>query len=116
MEIRDASTPVVVIRCARHGGLGITRSLGRLGVPVYHVDESSTAPAFYSRYSRGRFTWDTENAPPAETVAFLGRVAAKIGRRPILIPTSDATALLVARETESLHRWFDFPRMEVSSA
>src|SRR5438309_3773637 len=87
----DTSTPVVVLQCARHGGLGITRTLGRWGVPVYNIDRSRFAPAFYSRYSRGRFTWDAEHAAPKETVRFLQQVAQKTGGRPILIPTSDAT-------------------------
>src|SRR5256884_2274523 len=40
MNINDVSTPVVVLRgveSASHGALGILRSLGRLGVPVYAV-------------------------------------------------------------------------------
>jgi D-aspartate ligase len=110
----DRSTPVVVIRCSRHGGLGITRTLGRMGVPIYHVDKSSLAPAFHSRYSRGQFIWDADKSPPPETIAFLGKVAARIGRRAILIPTSDSTAMLVADHADALSKWFDFPRMESS--
>jgi D-aspartate ligase len=107
----DVSTPVVVVRCSRHGGLGITRTLGRMGVPVYHVDRCKSAPAFHSRYSGGRFVWDVEKSPPLDSVAFLGEVAAAIGRRAILIPTSDATAMLVAEHAEALGKWFDFPVM-----
>jgi D-aspartate ligase len=110
----DASTPVVVLRCSRHGGLGITRTLGRMGVPIYHVDASNTATAFHSRYSRGRFVWDTEKATPVETVAFLTEVASSIGRRAILIPTSDATAMLVADHAETLGKHFDFPCNETN--
>ena len=32
------ATSVVILRSGHHGGLGIVRSLGRLGVPVYSVD------------------------------------------------------------------------------
>ena len=108
----DATTPVVVIRCARHGGLGITRTLGRLGVPVYNIDESKHAPAFYSRYSSGHFTWDAEAEKPENTVRFLTQVAEKIGRRSILIPTSDGTAMFAAENVAQLEKWYDFPRVQ----
>ena len=108
----DVSTPVVVIRCARHGGLGITRTLGRMGVPVYNVDESKFAPAFYSRYSKGRFTWDAEAAPAEKTVEALCEFAARIGRRAILVPTSDATTMLVSEYANRLSEWFDFPLVD----
>lgn len=108
----NTTTPVVVIRCARHGGLGITRTLGRLGVPMYNIDESRNAPTFYSRYSKGSFVWDAERAPAEETIQFLKQVAEKIGRRPILIPTSDGTAMLVADHADELSQWYDFPRMD----
>ena len=37
LEIKDASTPVVVVNC-KLGALAIMRSLGPLGVPLYGVD------------------------------------------------------------------------------
>lgn len=106
----DASTPVVVLRCARHGGLGITRSLGRLGVPVFNVDAGRWVPAFVSRYSAGRFQWDIESAPERESLRFLEDVAGKIGKRPILIPTSDNIAMFVADHAERLAQSFSFAR------
>ena len=45
----DTSTPAVVLKLdpnvMHHGGLGVIRSLGRLGVPVYGVHEGPLAPA-----------------------------------------------------------------------
>jgi predicted ATP-grasp superfamily ATP-dependent carboligase len=106
----DTSTPVVVLRCSRHGGLGITRSLGRMGVPVYLIDSEPLAPAFHSRYARGHFIWDTDTASPDATIGFLIRVAGEIGGRPILIPTSDATAMLVADHATALAPHYRFPK------
>ena len=57
------TTRAVILRSGHHGGLGIVRSLGRLGVPVYSVDADWWEPAFSSRYCRGRFLLDTENLP-----------------------------------------------------
>lgn len=106
----DTSTPAVVLFSARHGGLGITRSLGRMGVPVYNVDGDKLVPAFKSRYSKGRFRWDVEDGPAQESLECLAKVAKKIGRRAVLIPSSDATAMFVAENEQELSEWFEFPK------
>jgi predicted ATP-grasp superfamily ATP-dependent carboligase len=107
----ETSTPVVVLRCGRHGGLGITRSLGRLGVRVYNVDAGQWVPSFVSRYSAGKFVWDAETAAPEATIDQLEKISRELGGRPILIPTSDSLATLVARNRARLAGSFLFPSM-----
>jgi D-aspartate ligase len=55
----DTSTPAVMLKfdpnVMHHGGLGVIRSLGRAGIPVYGVPEGTLAPAASSRYLAGRF-------------------------------------------------------------
>lgn len=51
----DTSTPVTILRAVAHGPLGIVRSLGRLGAPVYVVDPNPRTPAAASRYCGGQF-------------------------------------------------------------
>src|SRR5450755_5096721 len=62
----DTSTPAVVLKLdpnvMHHGGLGVIRSLGRLGVPVYGVHEGPLAPAANSVYLRGRCFWQPGTA------------------------------------------------------
>src|SRR5260370_7123812 len=62
----DATTPAVVLKfdpnVMHHGGLGVIRSLGRIGVPVYGVHEGPWAPAANSRYLAGRFFWQPSPA------------------------------------------------------
>ena len=91
----DSATPCVVLEC-HHGSLAIARSLGRLGVRVYGVDASLGRRALLSRYFAGAFQWDLVRADPQESVAFLQRVGREVGGSPVLIPTSDETALFVA--------------------
>src|SRR5712671_7863823 len=91
--LEDKATPVVVLVCHHHVGLGIARSLGRLGVAVYGIDSDRLSPMFFSRYCRGTFIWDLHSAPAEESIAFLSEVSRKIGRRAILIPTSDIGAM-----------------------
>jgi D-aspartate ligase len=108
----DTSTPAVILRCSRHGGLGMTRTLGRMGVRVYNVDSGKWVPSFVSRYSSGRCLWDAETAPAEATVEYLEEVAKEVGGRPILIPTSDQLAMLVASHRERLAKSFLFPALE----
>ena len=48
LRAADWSTPAVVLKfdqnALHHGSLGVIRSLGRLGVPVYGVHEGAWAP------------------------------------------------------------------------
>jgi D-aspartate ligase len=110
--LKDSTTPVVVLGCFRHGGLGVTRSLGRLGVPVYCVDPDRYTPAFFSRYSRGNTEWDLHGAPAAATVQCLIELGARIGRRSVLITTSDLGAMLVVEQADRLREWYVFPEPE----
>jgi D-aspartate ligase len=100
------STPVVVLRSMHHGGLAITRSLGRWGVPVYNVDADAHAPSFSSRYSKGKFVWDLEGATAEESVARLLDIGRHLGRPAILIPTTDSMAILAADHAEALRERF----------
>jgi D-aspartate ligase len=112
----DTSTPVLVLsaspqaRRSPHGGLGILRSLGRLGVPVYAVDSDPRGPASYSRYLRGRFVFDLATAAPDATVDYLLEVGKRIGSRAVLVPTWDDMALFVSDHFEVLSERFVFPQ------
>jgi predicted ATP-grasp superfamily ATP-dependent carboligase len=112
MRFEDASTPAVVLGCFRHGGLAIVRSLGRLGVPVYAVHADRWTPGLFSRYCREGVLWDLRTSSAEQSVRFLGDLGRRIGRRSVLIPTSDIGAMFVADEAERLAEWFMFPRQD----
>lgn len=109
----DQDVPAVVLKLDRnvfhHGGLGVIRSLGRAGVEVYAVCEDPLTPAARSRYLRGRLRWLPDPDQPYRVLAALARVAERIGRRSVLIPTDDAGAILLAEHGSVLRRWFSFP-------
>jgi D-aspartate ligase len=116
MKIVDTSTPVIVLRPHHHGALGIFRSLGRLGVAVYAVEDGQWAPPLRSRYCRGVFHWDAGHAPQRDSVASLLRIARNFDRRPILIPTDDATAVLVQESSEELQAAYKLPTLPIGLA
>lgn len=113
MNFGNTSTPVVVIGMEHYGGLGIARSLGRLGVAVHGIDPNRRVPGFVSRYCREKRLWDIEGSTPGSTIAFLLSIGISIGRSSILIPTSDESALFVAEHAEALRKWFRFPNQPV---
>src|SRR2546429_9518779 len=94
------SVPAVVLGF-HYGGLGIARSLGRLGVRVHGVDRDRRAPGFASRYCRGAHVWDCEQASVPDTLTFLDDLGKRLGPA-VLIPTTDAAAPLVAEEAGEL--------------
>jgi predicted ATP-grasp superfamily ATP-dependent carboligase len=106
----DATTPALVFRAEGYCGLGIVRSLGRLGVRVHGVDDSPWAYGLRSRYCAGRFTFPSEGAPSEALVEFLRGVARKAGGRPILYPTFDSRNVFVEEHGDALAECLRFPR------
>jgi predicted ATP-grasp superfamily ATP-dependent carboligase len=109
----DTSTPAVILKLDRnvfhHGGLGVARTLGRLGVPVHLVYEDVLAPAAASRYVYGRWRWNPDLDDPDRIRDGLLRLAERIGRPAVLIPTDDAGAIFLAEHGAPLRERFLFP-------
>ncbi|MBR1132225.1 hypothetical protein [Bradyrhizobium iriomotense] len=108
-----APVPVLILKTGcypvHYGGLGIIRSLGRLGIPVYTVAEDHLAPAGISRYLTGRYVWNAGHLPKEEMLDRLARIGEKLKKPTILVPTDDLGAILIAEEAATLRQWFVFP-------
>lgn len=102
----DTSVPVVALKLFDHCGVGMMRSLGRLGVPVYGIDANPGNPAFSSRYCRGRFIWNAENPNPESTTSFLQEIAQRFQERPVLVTNGDVVSLFVAERLPELQKSF----------
>ena len=109
----DISWPVLILRSVRHGGLAVTQSLGRLGIPVHVVDANRRTPALFSKYCQGKFIWDIDSAPVEDSIAFLAGISQRFGRRAILVPTTDTAAIFVAANAVALREWFLFPNVSL---
>jgi D-aspartate ligase len=112
---RLAPFPVLILKTGgyvvHHGGLGIVRSLGTLGVPVYAVIEDRFAPAAVSTYLKGTFVWNTRDLSRSQTLEGLQRIGRQLKLPTILIPTDDAGSILIAEEAATLRQWFLFPKL-----
>jgi D-aspartate ligase len=106
VRIADSSVPVVALKLFKHCGVGMMRSLGRLGIEVYGVDVNPANPAFCSRYCRGKFIWNFDRSTADQTTRYLKELAAKLGRRPILVSNGDVPSLFLADHAGELHDSF----------
>ena len=109
MKINDISMPVLILNC-KIGALAIMRSLGALGVPIYGVDEDPHAPALISKYCKGKFIKAFAEDAQEDYLEYVLNVGEQIGRKSILIPTSDETSIFAADYADKLSKYFIFPQ------
>ena len=102
--------PVLALQLYYHGGIGLVRSLGRLGVPVHAIQADLTAPATRSRYLRDVFEWDFGTASNTESLAFVLAAGRRLGPGVVLVATDDSGQQFIADNVEELRRVFTFPR------
>ncbi|HET9847212.1 MAG TPA: ATP-grasp domain-containing protein [Candidatus Dormibacteraeota bacterium] len=117
MSARHA--PVLVLVPPRWiGGLGVMRSLGRLGIPVYGLAHRSTSIPNVSRYAAGFVNAGDDGRPiggdPGRVVDDLLRAADRLGDGTILIAGTDEWATFVAEHADALATRFRFPRTPVA--
>jgi len=85
---------------ADYRALGVVRSLGRRGVPVWVIRDGDDALAARSRYARRRLDWPRSG--PGAQLASLLELADAGADGFALIPSGDETAAFVARRHDAL--------------
>lgn len=109
----DPIVPVLVLKVGRyvlhHGGVGIIRSLGRMGVPIYSVVEDRFTPAAVSGFLTGAFVWETRGTDTQRLLEGIAAIGAQLNRPTIVIPTDDVAAIFIAENAAALVRWFLLP-------
>lgn len=110
----DRDVPTLLVKVGsypiHHGGLGVIRTLGRLGVPVYALSERRYTPAVWSRYLTRALPWSASGREdPAELAAALVEVGRGLGRRVVAIAGDDEAAVLLAEHADLLREHFLLP-------
>ncbi|WP_063763522.1 hypothetical protein [Streptomyces sp. NRRL S-646] len=106
--------PALLVKLGRfpqlHGGLGVVRTLGRMGVPAYAMVEDRFTPAALSRHLAGRFVRPTTGREEeSELVAALLQIGREIGRPAVAVAEGDEAAVLLAENADRLAEWFVLP-------
>jgi D-aspartate ligase len=110
----DTSVPALMLKVGQYpvhsGSIGVLRTLGRCGVPVYAITEPGLPPAAVSRYLTGRFVWRTTGHERPDTL-IPGLLAAgeRIGTRSVVVAIDDEAAVLAAEHREELAEHFLIP-------
>ena len=110
--------PVLIFKASRdpvnHGALGIARTLGRLGVPVYAIVEDAHTPLAACRYIQNVFVWKNWPADHDAFVSAISAIGAIIGRPTILYPIDDLAAISVAENASRLNGRFLFSQLSAT--
>jgi D-aspartate ligase len=108
----DTAVPVLLLKMGEyaihHGAVGIARSLGRLGVPVYAIVEDRYTPLAMCRHMTGAFVGSKDSNA---FLKYVGAIGESINRPTILLPTDDNAAVFVAEHEKVLSRWYLFPNL-----
>jgi predicted ATP-grasp superfamily ATP-dependent carboligase len=113
----DTSVPALLVKVGRYpvhaGGLGVIRSLGQLGVPVYAITEDRWTPAAVSRHLAGHVVWrDSDREQPDRLVRRLCEIGRWLGRPAVPVATDDEAAALLAEHADELREHFLLPPVE----
>jgi D-aspartate ligase len=110
----DRSVPVLVLGFGDypflHGTLGMIRSLGRLGIPVYTLQRNSFIADGASRYLAGKFIWSMDGEDRDRFLAGMATISKTLDRPTILVPADDLSAILIAENADALASRFIFVR------
>ncbi len=113
----DRSVPALMLKIGQYpvhsGGVGVLRSLGRCGVPVYAVTEPGLPPAAVSRYCSTRFvSRATGRERPEDLLPGLLAAGERIGRPSVVVAIDDESAVLIARYRKELSAHFLLPDVD----
>ena len=102
----SCGAPGALVVGGDYRGLGVVRSLGRRGIPVWVLHTPSERLAATSRYASRRLRWPGREEPARAVERLMELAKACDLDRWLLVPTADETALLLARHHAELSTRF----------
>lgn len=112
----NVSVPVLILAdtslVLHHGTLGIIRTLGRMGVPVYTVLKDRFTPAAGSKFLTGAFIWQPRGLNTQEFLEGMDLISKALPRPTVLVPTDDCSAILITEHAAVLEQQFLFPKQD----
>jgi predicted ATP-grasp superfamily ATP-dependent carboligase len=89
-------------------GLGVTRSIGKLGVPVIGLDQDSESTGLVSKFCTGRIIVKDPVIFPEACLETLINFGKKLSEKAVLLPTADSYVQLVSENAHVLSEYFLF--------
>ena len=99
---------VLVINCERNG-LGVIRSLGKLGVSIIAVDHNRITPSFLSRYTTSSYVVNKVNQTDKmiDALVNIGKLECLNSNQKIMIlPTNDIYVMTLRQNWKRLSTYF----------
>jgi len=103
----NSTYPPAVVTYMSYSGLGIVRSLGRRGIPVYALDPDPKQIGMDSRFCKSKVCPSIES-DEEKHIEFLIQLSKASGQKPVLFPTGDNTVLCYAKYENVLKDYFLF--------
>lgn len=100
-------SPAVVIPADRPAALGIARSLGRRGIPVYGVDADPWAIGMVSKYSSPCPLPNSDDSE-GNRLQYLIDLGKTLSEKAVLYPVSDDEVMLCSRERGELEKYYSY--------
>ena len=91
---------VLVLDSNQRSALAVTRSLGKQGIPVFTAEETPTALASASRFSKQHFTYPSPRMNPEQFIELLSNLV-KQQHIDILLPMTELTTTLLLLHQDS---------------
>ncbi len=101
----NSTYPPAVVTHMSYSGLGIVRTLGRRGIPVYALDPDPGEVGMSSRFCRS-MVCPSAASNQSEHLEFLIQLSRSLGEKPVLFPTGDSTLLCYAKHENVLKDYF----------
>lgn len=89
-------------------GLGISRALGRLGIPVFWLSPNPKAVGFLSKYCKG-IVCPSVVIYEKEYIKMLLKIGNMLKQKGVLFPTGDIEVSAVLRNKKNLEKYYHIP-------
>jgi predicted ATP-grasp superfamily ATP-dependent carboligase len=88
-------------------GLGVTRSLGRFGMPVFGADHNDKSVEYFSKYCNKKLLLPIPTSHTQDSAETLLRKGENLDRKTALLPTSVAYVILISQFQKELSKYFN---------
>ena len=93
-------------------GMGVLRSLGRRGIPVFWLDYNPEQIGFHSKYCTGILCPDPKNNEK-EYIDFLLNIGEKLSKKGVLFPIGDIETITILKNRNKLEKYFRIPMADL---